>query len=127
MPDIYNPNNSMSVKDYAAFFRIIYNSSYLERNMSEKALSLLSSVDYKEGLIAGVPSNLVVSHKFGERQAIDKNGGTTNQLHDCGIVYYPGHPYLLCVMTKGEKFEELSKIIAKISDIVYREIDSRSH
>jgi len=27
------------------------------------------------------------------------------QLHDCGIVYYPETPYLLCVMTKGWNFE----------------------
>jgi hypothetical protein len=47
------------------------------------------------------------------------------QLHDCGIVYYPHKPYLLCVMTRGKSSDDNSKMIAEISKLVYREVDTQ--
>jgi hypothetical protein len=42
-----NPNEEfISVKDYASFFRILYNASYLNREYSETALKLLSETLY---------------------------------------------------------------------------------
>jgi hypothetical protein len=38
--------NSISVHGYSGFFRILYNASYLNREMSEKALELLSEEDF---------------------------------------------------------------------------------
>ena len=85
--------------------------------MSEKLLSILSKTEYKGGLVAGVPDNIIVSHKFGERVI-----GDVYQLHDCGIVYYPNNPYLLCVMTKGTEFTKLEKVIQDISGMVYQDM-----
>jgi hypothetical protein len=70
--------------------------------------------------VAGVPSGTVVAHKFGERVLPSKN---VKQLHDCGIVYYPQFPYVLCVMTRGNDFVTLQQAIKGVSDIVYREFD----
>lgn len=109
--------NYMTVKDYAAFFRILYNSSYLKREFSEKVLGLLSEISFKDGLVSGVPSGIKVSHKFGERVM-----GNLVQLHDCGIVYYPNHPYLLCVMTRGSDFGRLKSTVAGISREVYAQV-----
>ena len=124
-PDMYNPDNSISVKDYASFFRILYNASYLSRTSSEKALGLLSMVEYKNGIVSGVPSNTMISHKFGERESLSKDGKAIRQLHDCGIVYHPDRPYLICVMTRGKNFENLSNILVDISKIIYQEINER--
>lgn len=113
--------NFMSVKKYATFFRILYNASYLNRQDSNVALGILAQSKFTEGLVAGVPSDVNVAHKFGERTM-----GNTNQLHDCGIIYHPNRPYLLCVMTRGYNFNSLKKIIAEISKNVYIEVDSQS-
>ena len=113
----------LSVELCASFFRILFNASYLNKEMSEKALSYLSKVQYKEGIVAGVPSHIQVSHKFGERAL--GNNDEIKQLHDCGIVYYPNHPYLLCVLTNGGSFESLSETIREISHFVYQEIDDQ--
>ncbi len=107
----------ISVKSYASFFRILYNASYLSPSMSEKALELLSKEEFYEGIKAGLPRDIVVANKFGERKTSD-----FEQLHDCGIVYYPKSPYLLCVMTRGETFDNLSETIAEISRKVYLSI-----
>jgi hypothetical protein len=64
-----------------------------------------------------------VAHKFAERS--DPQTGE-KQLHDCGIVYYPRHPYLLCVMTKGPGFEGLAGVVARVSRMVYSEVDAQN-
>ena len=116
----------MTVKSYASFFRVLYNATYLNRAMSENALELLSKPDFSKGILAGVPSTVEVSQKFGERNFSDNPNDQTSakELHDCGIVYYPEHPYLLCVMTKGQNFDKLAKSIADISRLVYQTVDS---
>ncbi len=57
-----------------------------------------------------------VAHKFGTRVA-DGPGG--RQLHDCGIVYAPKTPYILCVMSRGNSSQNLSHFIAQVSKRVY--------
>lgn len=121
LPDAEAAGTQVDVKTYAGFFRILFNASYLSKQTSEKALKLLSQVEFKDGLVAGVPGNVVVAHKFGEREA----EGSQQQLHDCGIVYYPNHPYLLCIMTRGNDIHELTKLISDTSRQVYQEVDSQ--
>ncbi len=120
VPKVRNRDDYMSVVEYASFFRMLYNGSYLSKEMSEKALQYLSEVDFKQGLVGGVPAGTVVAHKFGEKVF---GSGEIKQLHDCGIVYYPRHPYLLCVMSRGDTFEYLDDAIRQISSLVYEEVD----
>lgn len=116
-----NSDGRLSVKEYAGFFRVLFNSSFLSHENSEKALKLLSETDYNDAIPAGIPSDVKVSHKFGEAGT----GNIDRQLHDCGIVYFPDHPYLLCVMTRGKKPEDLRKTIVDISSFVYAKIDEQ--
>lgn len=113
-----NTEMPVRVKEYAGFFRVLFNASYLNREMSEKVLELLSQSAYKDGLVAGVPDGVVVAHKFGER-----NIEGVKQLHDCGIVYYPGKPYLICIMTRGTDYIKQQSAIADLSRFIYQEVD----
>ncbi len=113
--------NTISVKTYSSIFRILYNASYLSKEMSEKALELLTDVEFRQGLVAGVPETVKVAHKFGVRDLQD-----SHQLHDCGIIYYPQNPYILCVMTRGKEINELEKIIREVSRMIFNEIQSRN-
>jgi beta-lactamase class A len=111
----------MSARNYSRIFRVLYDSSYLPWDSSEKALELLSRTDFTNGLSAGVPQDTVVSHKFGERTNLADDGTITNrELHDCGIIYKGKNPYFLCIMTKGSDFSHLQKIISDISGMVYK-------
>lgn len=121
-------SSNVRVKDYASFFRLLYNSSYLDRNLSEKLLNILSKTEYKDGIVAGIPKDIVVAHKFGE-YTVDEafDGGvslstTEAQLHDCGIVYLPERPYILCVMTRGKDISLQEKAIAEISKMIFEEV-----
>jgi beta-lactamase class A len=113
----------MSAELYSRLFRALYGSTLLTRQYSEEALKLLSQTTYDKGLVAGVPAGTSVAHKFGEHTVLDPQGSPVErQLHDCGIVYYPGHPYFLCVMTKGLDFAELEHVVSGISALVYAEV-----
>ncbi len=125
IPDPYYLNDQsgymISAELYSSFFRILFNASYLNKEMSEKALSFLANTDYREGLVAGLPSQIAVAHKFGLRKV---NG--IKQLHDCGIIYYPGRPYFLCVMTSGPVPEYQDTTIAEISRFIFKELDRQN-
>jgi beta-lactamase class A len=110
----------ISTKTYALFFRILYNSTYLDRSSSEWALQLLNNSEFEYGLRASIPANIKIAHKYG----IDAPSGTgTNLLlHDCGIIYKSQSPYLLCIMTKGHNAQGLSDMISGISNLVYADI-----
>ncbi len=114
--------NIVTVKDYSSFFRILFNSSYLEKEYSEKALEILSRSKYKEALAKSLPNGVSVSHKFGERQYTDT---MEKQLHDCGIVYAQNRPYLLCVMTRAKDFTKAAKAIDKIASQIYSDISKK--
>lgn len=118
-PRVIKDDEFLSVQTYESFFRILYNASYVTREASQWALDLLSKSEFKAGLVAGVPPEVKVSHKFGEKSESED----AVQLHDCGIVYYPRHPYLLCVMSKGPNFELLDDVIASISKLTFAEVD----
>lgn len=118
-PTLNTPENFLTVKDYSAFFRILYNSTYLTRANSEFALEILSRSHFTGGIRAGVDTGILVASKFGERGMLDSD---IKQLHDCGIVYRDKTPYLLCVMTQGHDWAEQEKVIREISSIIYRGI-----
>lgn len=120
VPDFNKPYPT-STRTYGSFFRVLFNTSYLNAELSEKALELLSQVEFSKGVRAGVPSEISVAHKFGIREIGDSIG---KQLHNCGIVYYPKHPYIVCIMTRGKDFNKLAEVIADISGEVYKEIKS---
>ncbi len=113
--------NFISAKTYASLLRALYLSSYLNIDNSQKILNLMSQASFSDGLKAGVPDNIQIAHKFGEREIVDSQTGkeTSAQLHDCGIIYKPDHPYILCVMTEGKSSDALSAVIAEISKLIY--------
>lgn len=124
---IIDPQNSLedslSVKSYSSILVQLYHSSFFDKKeTSEKALEYMADTDFNDGIVAGVPSKIRVAHKFGERANLEND---QKQLHDCGIIYYPGNPYLLCVMTRGNDWQKLTSIISSISKTVYEEFDSR--
>jgi beta-lactamase class A len=111
---------TMTVSRYAAVMRLLYSSTYLSRSYSERALTLLSETHYKDALAAGVPQDVVVAHKFGIKTVpASEKTPPILELHDCGIVYYPNHDYLLCVMTKGGSGADLQNVIKEISTEAY--------
>lgn len=115
---------SVTPLGYGRIFRVLYNASYLERPLSERALELFAGSAFRDGLAAGVSPGTTVAHKFGIYSIPGRV--QTAQLHDCGIVYRPGRPYFLCVMTEGRDVDILAAAIRQISREVFHAVDSQS-
>lgn len=122
---ITDPNaNFVPVNRYSGVFRILFNASYLNKDMSEKALRLLSETVYNKGIRQAVPQQYAVAHKYGERDFFDEAGNrNTLQLHHFAIVFYTGKPYLLGIMTRGANREVKEKIIYDLAKITFDEVD----
>lgn len=118
-----NKNNFQMVHGYSGIFRVLFNASYLNREMSEKALQILTLEDFPIGIAAGVPKGTVIASKFGEAAS-----GAFMQLHEFGIVYHPKGPYILGIMTEGSDLSRQAEIIKMISEMTYNSanIDSGS-
>jgi len=118
--DLSSDDFRISAKKIAAIFRVLYNASYLNEENSERALAHLSKTEFHWAIEDGVPEDVIVAHKFGERSFGDSN---IKYLHDCGIVYNERFPYILCIMTTGYNLNRQAVSIKRISKFVYEEIE----
>ena len=115
----FNEPYPVNTKVYAGFFRVLYNASYLTKKSSEQALEILTHARFNKGIAKPIPDNIPVAHKFGIRGDLTS---ADKQLHDCGIIYHPKNPYLLCVMTQGNDYDTMAEAIQEVSSFVYGEV-----
>jgi len=111
----------MTPKTYSAYFRILYNSTLLGRAMSEYGLAILSQSFLQDGLRKYLPPDITVASKFG--YTVEAAPSTEVHFHECGIVYHPAGPYILCVMTGSSQAssDDLVEVVARISQLVWEE------
>ncbi len=114
-----NSGTGYTAREYSYIFRTLYNATYLSHGLSEQVLNSLTKTNFTQGIVQGVPKDIVVSHKFGIRTIEDEE--IYQELHDCGIVYYPDHPYFLCVMTRGKDLKELEGVLKTVSELAWQE------
>jgi beta-lactamase class A len=129
IPENDSPNlqnlDFITTHQVATLFRVLYNATYLSRTDSANALSLLSQSSFTQGIVAGVASSTVVSHKLGLVGIAPNNITTEHELHDCGVVYGKD-AYVLCVMTRGTApLSTLESIISQVSASVFTDVQAR--
>lgn len=106
---------------FAAIFRTLYNSSYLSRESSEKALALLSKSTFDQGIRSILPAHTPLVEKYGERTVLDETGKLAlRELHECGIVYAENRPFTFCVFTEGKNFEDMLSTLRDIEKALYK-------
>jgi len=91
-----NPGNeqaNISARSYSSVLKCLYYSCFLRAGDSEQLLNYLIGSVEQNRLVAGVGQGIEVAHKVGS--------SATNTQSDCGIIYYPGKPYLICLMFFG--------------------------
>jgi len=112
---------TVTVKSYSGFLRILYNASFLNKEMSEKALEFMSLQEFPYGIVAGIPKGVELASKFGE--FFPEGNPYEIQLHEFGIVYHPKGPYILGVLTRGNNWKAQAEIIKSVSEIVYNSVN----
>jgi beta-lactamase class A len=126
--DPHQEDDSMSLSAFASFYRVLYNASYLPEDLSEKALRYLSKSAFRDGMASGVPLNVEIASKHGERTIeVLKDGKEMKlyQYHEFGIVYYPNRPFLIGIMARGNDIDRLTKVTRDITRLVYEEVDQQ--
>jgi len=103
----------ISARSYGSIMKCLYYSCFLNPKDSQEVLTDLIGSAGQNELAAGVPSGVQVAHKIGSAQ---------NRQSDCGIVYQPKQPYLVCTMFfPGQQttaidtspyFQKISKMIS---------------
>lgn len=107
----------ISPREYSAFMKTLFNSSYLNPDLSEFALSLLNQTTFEQGLTAGVPKGTKIAHKFGEW-----DDTRSFELHESGIIYIDNKPCLITIMTKGSQRDSLPRVISALTATIYSEL-----
>lgn len=113
---LFEGNNPLiSPKSYSSIIRSLYLSSFLDVKNSDYVLEVLSDTLFKDKIPAGVPSHIKVSHKVGIFNDLDTK---QNVYSDCGIVYIPQRPYILCIFVKNNE-EDARKHMTNLSKIIF--------
>lgn len=117
MEGFLDTEGSLSAKRYSLIFRMLYASSYLSEENSEKLLSFLSLSNFDDYIQSGLPKDVIFSHKIGVD--IEKK-----VYLDSGIVYAKGRAYIITIMTKGKSEQVSREIMKNVSEIVYNYVNN---
>jgi beta-lactamase class A len=105
----------ITAKSYSSILKALFFSSLLSKSDSELILEYLDETKFNDKLPAGIPSNIKIAHKVG----IYNN----QMFSDCGIVYVPRRPYVLCMISKSD--DETAKIrMRDFSKTIYDYVSS---
>lgn len=109
--NLENGQAVINARSYASVLKGLYFSSYLEKEDSQQILDYLTQSNANNRLEKGLPSGIKVAHKNG----VFNNSWSES---DCGIVYVPRRPYVICVMV-GLPEDQANDFIAQVSKEVY--------
>lgn len=105
--------NKISVKLLSNMFLALYNASYISPVHSQLILHDLTQSRFDDQIRAGVPEDVQIAHKMG----ISTNNET---FADCGIVYAPNRPYILCLASNGGDQKVANSFMKEVSETVYK-------
>lgn len=122
-------SGTISLKDYSNMFRMLYNASYLNRRNSELALDLLTKSEYREGIVAAIPDDISVASKFGFYDPLP-DSDDEYRFNQCGIVYHPERPYLLCLSIASKTLPDFQSSIEtaeSLSSVIFNWVDNHGN
>jgi len=109
--DLENGQAVITARSYASVLKGLYFASYINKTDSQELLGYLTKSAATNRLVKALPAAVPVAHKIGVNNA-------TWAESDCGIVYVPKRPYLICIMV-GLPENEANDFIAAVSKEVY--------
>ena len=99
--------NYTSVRDCARFMRLLYRGDLVSKNSSASMLEIMKGSD-RQYLGAGVPSNVVIAHKW---------GSLINLCWGWAGIVFANEPYIICVIDEGSA--DGANLVKNVSRVVY--------
>lgn len=121
IPKVINENQPVvTPKNYASILKSLYLSSILPKEESQTLLTILTQTEFNDRIVAGIPSGIPVAHKIGFHTYpnLDQSIYT-----DCGIIYPPSRPFILCIMVQSSEDRAL-RYMKDIARMVYTYVTS---
>jgi beta-lactamase class A len=116
---INNDGALMTAKHYGSILKALYFSAVLTKDHSQEILNHLTQTKFRDKLPAGIPEEIPVAHKIGVIEEPEYEA-----YMDCGIVYVPRRPYLLCMISKSDD-KTARERMSLISKIIYEHVSSQ--
>lgn len=106
--------NETTAADMALIFEVIYQGRGLPQNYADLMLNILKRQQVRDKLPFYLPEKLAIANKTGTLSGIE---------HDAGILYLPGAPYIISIMT-GNLAANYEGILltASIGKIIYEHV-----
>lgn len=104
--------NLINLKTLSNMFIALYNAKYDNADDSQTILNYLDNSVENDEIVAGVPADVSVAHKFGVN-APDKT------YSDCGIVYAPNRNFLICLGIVGSDQKTADTFMAEMAKAAY--------
>ena len=110
----------INARSYGSILKCLYFACFLNSADSQEILSYLVGSVGTDRLSSAVPKNVQVAHKV---------GSAIKAQSDCGIIYVPSQPYLLCLMFwdyQDPSGKETTAYFNKVSKMLYDYISKTS-
>lgn len=103
-------NNKTTPKDTALFLEKIYKDEIFKKTKTKDYFfDLFVDTEFEERIPAGIPDNIIISHKIGNQVRV---------WSDCGMVFSE-KPYSICILTDEISEAEAKLIVPQISKYVW--------
>lgn len=103
---------NIDTRTLSNMFTALYEATYDNVADSQQILSYLAQTPFNNTIVAGVPAAITVAHKIGVADQ-------TKTYSDCGIVYAPERPYLICAAMAGGSEATADQFISQASKLAY--------
>ena len=108
--------NNTSAADIVLLLAAIYEGSPLPAPYSRLMIDILSRQQIKDKLPFFWPEDTLIAHKTGTLPGVE---------HDGGILFLPGGPYIICILTADLRTNaEGLQLVASLGKIIYEHISA---
>jgi len=101
--------NKTSAEDIGNFFEKLWKGEIVSEESRDEILEYLTNTTYEDWLVAGIPKDVRVAHKYGREIHV---------VNDAGIVFAEP-PFVLVVMTGGVVEKEANEIFPQLSKTIF--------
>lgn len=102
-------DNETTPEDIGLFFKKLWNKEIVSAKAKDEILGYLTDTTYEDWIVAGIPKDIKVAHKYGREVHV---------VNDAGIVLSES-PFVLVIMSEGIIEKEADELIPEIARQLY--------
>lgn len=107
---ILGDSQKTTPEDIGVLFQRVWWGGLISDYSKDELLEFLTDTIYEDHLVAGLPSEIRVAHKYGRELHV---------VNDAGIVF-SDKPYIVVIMSKGIIEKEADQIFPRLSELIFK-------